>query len=272
MTVAGITETAADAPIQVEVRERIAIVRLNRPQALNAVDAALRQQLTQRLAQLDASEAIDALVLTGCGERAFCAGQDLEETLTVDASTVIDWLDRQHAMYQAVRDLRKPLVAALNGTTAGAGFQLALMSDLRIAHAGITLGQPELKAGLASIVGSYLMSLQLPLSMNQQLSLTGELISAERAAALGLVNELVPAAEVLTRALARARAMADLPATAFRVSKRRLRDLSQPGFDEACLAAVRAQLACFNSGEPQQLMAAFLARRRSAGSAVAPAP
>lgn len=249
-------------PVLVESIGQIGVVRLNRPQAMNAIDGALRQQLTRALPALDADPAVAAIVLTGSGERAFCAGQDLEEMTMVDAATVVDWLDRQHAMYQALRDVRKPVVAALNGTTAGAGFQLALMSDLRIAHADVRLGQPELKAGLASIVGSYLMSLQLPMSLNQQLSLTGELIDARQAADWGLVNELVAADEVLSRALARARAIAELPATAFRVSKQRFRDLTQPGFDEACLAAVRAQLECFTSGEPQQVMAAFLARRR----------
>lgn len=260
--IAQVPDAGADDPVQVELHDRIAVVWLNRPQTLNAVDDALRRHLTACLPALDASDAVDAVVLTGRGERAFCAGQDLAEALAIEPASVVDWLDRQHAMYQAVRDLRKPLVAALNGTTTGAGFQLALMADLRVAHAGIRLGQPEVKAGLASIVGSYLMSLQIGHSLNQQLSLTGELIDGQRAHQIGLVNELVAADEVLPRAVLAARALANLPATAFRVTKRRFRDRTQAGFDEACLAAVRYQVECFASGEPQQVMRAFLARRR----------
>src|SRR4029453_17924509 len=124
-------------------------------------------------------------------------------------------------MYQAVRDVTKPLIAAINGTAVGAGFQVALMCDLRVAHPEVRMGQPEVRAGLASVVGSYLMSLQIGHSLNQQLSLTGALIAAERAHVLGLVNDLVPAAQVLPRAVQRAREMAALPTVAVRMTKRR---------------------------------------------------
>src|SRR5690606_28054365 len=125
--------------------------------------------------------AIRAIVLTGSGERAFCGGQDLDEAGAVDTQSLAGWLNRQHAMYQAVRDVNKPIVAAINGVAVGAGFQMALMCDLRVAHPTLRMGQPEVKAGLASVVGSYLMSLQIGHSLNQQLSLTGELITGEKA-------------------------------------------------------------------------------------------
>lgn len=249
--------------ITVEHEGRVAVVRLNRPAAMNAVDAALRQALTTTLAALDRDAATDALVLTGAGGRAFCAGQDLAEAAAIAPAGLADWLNRQHAMYQAVRDVTKPLVAALNGTAAGAGFQVALMCDLRVAHAGVRLGQPELRAGLASIVGSYLMSLQLGLSMNQQLSLTGELIDATRAHQLGLVNDLVEPDAVLPQALERARALAALPGPALRLTKQRFRERTQPGFEEACNAGIRYQLECLASGVPAQVMQSFLARRRA---------
>ena len=231
--------------------------------AMNAVNDALRQQLGRVLRDLDADEDTDAIVLTGSGERAFCAGQDLEESAGVTTETLAGWLNRQHAMYQAVRDVTKPIVAALNGTAVGAGFQISLMCDLRVAHAGIKMGQPELRAGLASIVGSYLMSLQIGHSLNQQLSLTGELIDGARAHALGLVNDLVEAGQVLPRALQRAREFAALPRTAMRLTKQRFRERTQAGFEEACNAGIRFQLECYASGEPARVMEAFLARRRS---------
>lgn len=244
-----------------EMQGGIAVVRLNRPAAMNAVDAGLRLALTQCLAALDADEAIDAIVLTGAGERAFCGGQDLEESATIDTPQLAGWLNRQHAMYQAVRDVRKPIVAAINGTAVGAGFQMALLCDLRVAHPALRMGQPEVKAGLASIVGSYLMSLQIGHSLNQQLSLTGELITGERAHALGLVNDLVAAEQVLPRAIERARALAGLPGTALRATKQRFRERTQPGFEEACSAGIRYQLECYSTGEPQRAMREFLQRR-----------
>lgn len=242
---------------------RIAIVSFDRPAAMNAVDDSVRAGLGRLLRQLDGGDEADAIVLTGSGERAFCAGQDLEESASVSTQTLAGWLNRQHAMYQAVRDVSKPIVAALNGTAVGAGFQMALMCDLRVAHADIRMGQPEVRAGLASIVGSYLMSLQIGHSLNQQLSLTGELITGARAHALGLVNDLVPREQVLARAVARARELAALPRTAVRLTKQRFRERTQAGFEEACSAGIRYQLECYASGEPARVMEQFLARRQS---------
>lgn len=241
---------------------RIAIVRLNRPDAMNAVNGPLRAALRGQLYALDADEGTDAIVLTGSGARAFCAGQDLEEAATLEPSTLTDWMNRQHAMYQAVRDMSKPIIAAVNGVAAGAGFQVALMCDLRVAHAGIKIGQPEVRAGLASIVGSYLMSLQIGHSLNQQLSLTGEFINGERAWQLGLVNDLVDEEQVLPHAVLRAREMAALPRAAIRTTKQRFRERTQAGFEEACTAGIRYQLECYSTGEPQRVAREFLQRRK----------
>jgi enoyl-CoA hydratase/carnithine racemase len=256
---------AAAAPVLSERRDGIALLTLNRPAALNAVDAEMRAALTAVVRALNADPGVRAAVITGAGVRAFCAGQDLHEAMGLRADQVEDWLVRQHAMYQALRDFDKPLVAALNGVTAGAGFQIALCCDLRVGCAELRIGQPEIRAGLASIVGTYLMSLQLPLSLNQQLSLAGELLAGIRAHELGLINHLAPQAEVPARAFERARELAQLPAAAYAATKARLRELSQPGFDDALAAARRAQAALYASGEPQRVMQEFFARKKKAG-------
>jgi enoyl-CoA hydratase len=252
---------SADESVMVEHTDRIAIVRFNRPQAMNAISESIRLRLGQVLKGIDENDSMDAIVLTGTGDRAFCAGQDLEEAASLTAASIAAWLNRQHAMYQAVRDVSKPVVAAINGGALGAGFQIALMCDLRIAHPKVKIGQPEVRAGLASIVGSYLMSLQVAHSLNQQLSLTGEPITGERAYALGLVNELAPPNEVIERAIVRAGELASLPRTAVRLTKQRFRERTQAGFDEACMAGIRYQLECYSSGEATRVMEAFLARR-----------
>lgn len=247
--------------VLLELAGEVAVLRLNRPAVMNAINAPLRAALTQQLCALDADPQVRAIVLTGSGERAFCGGQDLDESATIDTATLSSWLNRQHAMYQAVRDVDKPIIAALNGTAVGAGFQMALMCDLRVAHASLRMGQPEVKAGLASIVGSYLMSLQIGHSLNQQLSLTGELITGERAHAIGLVNDLVAPGDVLPLAIERARALAALPGAAVRSTKQRFRERTQAGFEEACGAGIRYQLECYSTGEPQRVMREFIARR-----------
>ncbi|WP_420995617.1 enoyl-CoA hydratase/isomerase family protein [Cupriavidus sp. 30B13] len=241
----------------------VAVVTLNRPGRMNAVNDALRAQLIASLDELNRAPAVRAVVLAGAGARAFCAGQDLDEAAAVTWQQIVPWLNRQRAMYQAVRDLDKPCVAAVQGVAAGAGFQVALCADWRIATPDSRWGQPEVKAGLASIVGSYLMTLHVGHTHNAQMSLSGDLVSGQRAYEIGLVTELTAADALTGAALARARALAALPPTAVRLSKQRLRAMSQPGFDEACVAGIRAQLECYADGEPQRVMAAFLEKRTS---------
>jgi enoyl-CoA hydratase/carnithine racemase len=162
-------------------KEDVALVTLNRPESLNAVNYELRATLIKRLRELNSDTGVRAIVLTGAGERAFCAGQDLREASEVEPAGIADWLNAQRAMYQAVRDLDKPCVVALNGVAAGAGFQIALCADWRVALPAVRIGQPEVKAGLASIVGSWLMTLHVGITHNLQLSLSGDLIDAKRA-------------------------------------------------------------------------------------------
>lgn len=203
--------------VLVEMVDEVAVVTLNRPQNLNAVNQTLRDELIGNLAELNQSSAVRAIVLTGAGDRAFCAGQDLEEASAIEWKQIASWLNAQRAMYQAVRDLDKPCVVAINGVAAGAGMQLALCGDWRVASPDARIGQPEVKAGLASIVGSYLLSLHVSLTHNTQLSISGELITGQRAQEIGLVTEL-NSADVLATALTRARILAKHPATAIRLS------------------------------------------------------
>jgi enoyl-CoA hydratase/carnithine racemase len=252
--------------VRTERRGDIALVTLNRPESLNAVNRALRSALIAALKQANADAGVRAVVIAGAGDRAFCSGQDLSETAEYAVNDIDQWLSEQHAMYQAVRDLDKPCVAAWNGVAAGAGYQLGLCADLRVGYPQMKLGQPEIKAGLASIVGSYLMTLHLTLSQNQQLSITGELIDGQRAYELGLINYLVPRDQVLSKAVAVAQELTRLGATALRLTKRRFRELTQPGFDAALEAARQIQKDAYASGEPQAAMKRFFETRAKKGA------
>src|SRR4051794_24306511 len=249
--------------VLIERNDSVAIVTLNRPESLNSVNVEMRQALIVALGALNADSAVRALVIKGAGDRAFCSGQDLNETARYTLDDVEEWLTRQHAMYQAVRDLDKACVVAWNGVATGAGYQIGLCSDLRVGFAELKLGQPEIRAGLASIVGSYLMTLHVGLSQNVQLSLTGELITGQRAYELGLINHLVPREQVVEKALSVANELTKLGATATRVTKQRFRQLTQPGFDAALVAAKAAQREAYLSGEPQEAMRKFFEKRRS---------
>ena len=248
--------------VLIERNDSVAIVTLNRPESLNSVNAEMRQALIDALGTLNADPAVRALVIRGAGDRAFCSGQDLNETARYTLDDVDGWLTRQHAMYQAVRDLDKACVTAWNGIATGAGYQIGLCSDLRVGFPELKLGQPEIRAGLASIVGSYLMTLHVGLSQNVQMSLTGELISGQRAYELGLINHLVERDQVLDKALSIAIELTKLGATATRLTKQRFRQLTQPGFDAALVAAKAAQREAYLSGEPQEAMRRFFEKRR----------
>ena len=249
--------------VKLERRNSTAIVVLSRPEVLNAMNMEMRETLITLLAELNRDDSIRALLLTGAGDRAFCSGQDLDEISRYTANDIDSWLTRQHAMYAAVRDLDKPCIVAFNGVAAGAGFQIALCADLRVGCPEMKLGQPEIKAGLASIVGSYLMTMHLGLSKNIELSLTGELISGQVAYEIGILNHLVPRAEVMNKALALAADMSKLAPTAMRLTKQRFRKLTQPGFEAVLEEAKMAQKEAYASGEPQDAIRKFLEARKS---------
>lgn len=246
--------------VQTELKAGTLVVRLNRPRVLNAVDAELRSALTRTMLNADADPEVKAVVLTGAGT-AFSAGQDLAEAAAAEVKDVRAWADGMRGMYQSVRALSKPCVAAFNGIAAGAGMQIGLCADIRITHPAARIGQPEVRAGLASIVGSYLLSLYCGHGANVELSLSGGLVTGDRAYAMGIVSKLVGEAEVLDFALMTAEELRRVPVAAFRLTKQRFRERTQPGFDEATAYGVRAMLEAYATGEPQRVMRAFVEAR-----------
>lgn len=246
--------------ILTERRGRVLIVTLNRPAVLNAVSPELRVALIAAMHAAEADADVGAVVITGAG-KAFSAGQDLNETAHLTMDQVRGWGTAMRAMYQSVRDLSKPAVAAWNGIAAGAGMQIGLCCDVRVTHVGARIGQPETRAGLASIVGTYLMSLYVGHGANRELSLSGGLVSGERAHAIGLVDHLVSEDEVLAKALSIAEDLMAVPPVAMRLTKERLRALTQPGFDDATAAGIRYSLEAYATGEPQRIMKGFLTAR-----------
>ena len=140
--------------VLIEKWENLAIVTLNRPEALNAFNAALRRELSTALGELNMDDDVRGLLITGAGDRSFSSGIDLKEAQGVQPDEIEAWFGEMCGVYQAIRMLDKPIVAALNGIAAGAGFQVGLTSDIRIGHPGTRMGQPEINAGIPSVMGS----------------------------------------------------------------------------------------------------------------------
>ena len=247
--------------VQIERRDAIAVLRLNRPEALNALTRELAHAIADALIALDADDAVEGIVLTGAGERAFCAGVDLREARAIQPHEVEAWFGDVCNVYRQILLTDKPVIAALNGVAAGGGFQMALVSDQRVAHANAAMGQPEINAGIPSIMGSHWMGLHLGWSKNQELSMSGRLLQAEEARALGLINHLVAAGSVVAKAAEVAADLAAKPAVAWKRTKARFREIALRGFDDAFRAAVLGQQEAFAQGEPQAIIDAFLASR-----------
>lgn len=247
--------------ILTETRGPVGIITLNRPNVLNAWNKAMRDDLVVAFDRMEANESIRAIILTGAGDRAFGAGQDLNETKSFDADRAEEWVAEWERLYDRMRSLSKALVVALNGVAAGSAFQVALLGDLRVGHPGVRMGQPEINSGIASTTGPWIMKEMIGLARTMDLTLTGRLMDAEECHAIGLINRIVPQERVMAEALELAGELAAKPPVAMRLDKQRFREMTEAGFRDCLAAGVRIQREAYASGEPARMMEEFLAKR-----------
>jgi enoyl-CoA hydratase len=195
--------------ILLEIREPLAIVTLNRPKVLNALNQATFTELESAFKELAASENVRAVLLTGAGEKAFAAGADIQELAAISATEGQRLAARGQRILELIEDCGKPVIACINGFALGGGCELAMACTVRLASETAKLGQPEVKLGLLPGYGG---SQRLPRLIGKgaalKLLLTGEIISAAEAFRLGLVDDVVPAAYLLKRGEELALAMA----------------------------------------------------------------
>ena len=237
------------------------IITLSRPDRMNAWDTPMRAKLVAALEAASADDTVTSIVLTGAGDRAFCAGQDLNEATDFDEDFAEAWIDDFARLYRAVRSIEVPVVSAINGVAAGSAFQFVLLTDIRIGHSGVRLGQPEINAGIVSITGPWIMREVLGLSRTIELTLTGRLMDAEEALRLGVLHEIVDQDCVLDRATTVARELGAKPQTAMKLVKRRFFEVLELGLEDAVAAAKKYHRASFKSGEMHTSTRAFLDAR-----------
>ena len=245
----------------VQVADGVAVVAMARPHVLNALNRVQRLGLAEAFARLDAAEEVRAIVLRGEG-RAFCAGQDQRESAAMDAEAARQRIDDYVALYDVMRRVGKPLVAQLHGPVAGAGLQLALLCDLRIAAHDTRLGMTESNIGSAAILGSWLLAPVIGEAMMKRLVLMSDFIGAEEALRWNLVHEVVPAESLAARVAAAAAELARKPPGGIRLTKSWWREMSDDGFRRAAEAAHAAHAANFATGDFSRGAAAFVAARR----------
>lgn len=243
------------------VVDDVAVITISQPGRLNAWTRAMRHELLAHIERVslepDALEV--AIVITGAGN-AFCSGQDLTEARDWNAAFASTWVPEFKELYDAVRTCPKPVVAAINGVAAGSGFQFALCCDLRVSHRDARLGQPEIRSGLASVTGAWLIEQAVGHTRMQQLVLSAELIDAVTAHDWGIVDELVPEAQVLDQAVRAAKRLAQLPTQSFALTKQALVELTRTDYEHAFDVAAQQQAKVYATGESEQVMTEFVTR------------
>jgi enoyl-CoA hydratase len=243
--------------------ESVALITINRPQARNALDGATLRELGAALDLLAADETARALVITGAGERAFVAGADIKELHALrSAREAEQFAERGQAVFQKLELLPKPVIMALNGYALGGGLELALAGDIRLAAAGVKLGQPEINLGLIPGFGG---TQRLPRLIGEGaaklLIFTGEPIETEEALRLGLVDFVVPAAELLPAALALAKRLAAKAPLALALAKRAINEGQETTLERACALEVALFGQVAATADRQEGTAAYLEKR-----------
>jgi len=256
------SDPVAEPPVVVERHGRTAVLRLNRPDRLNAIDRRVVAGLRAVVDGIAADPEVAAVVVTGAG-RAFCAGADIAELSTLPGTEAFSaFLADLHDVLDRLERLPQPSIAAIGGVAYGGGCELALACDLRIMADTAALGVPEVKIGvLPGAGGTQRLPRLLPAAVARRMLLFGDPLPAADALHHGLVNALVAAGDVVPTALAWADRFADLPAGALATAKQLCRVASDTDLHSGLVAERHAVAALFDTADRREGMAAFLEKR-----------
>lgn len=248
-----------------EVRDQVAVVTLNRPDRMNTLGSTMKPDLARAFFELARpDERVRAVLITGSGDKAFCAGADIKERAT-DVVCGTDYFVRQkatHELFRSIEEFEKPVIAALNGVALGGGLEIALCCDLRIAASHARFGLPEIKLGVIPAAGG---TQRLPRLIGEarakELILTADLVDADTAWRYGLVSRVVPQADLMTEALAWAQRVAAYPPLAVRFAKSAIHRGMQTDLDSGLEFERYAAAMIVDSEDRIEGMRAFVEKR-----------
>jgi enoyl-CoA hydratase len=249
--------------ILTETEGRVAIIRLNRPQALNALCDQLMTELGDALRGYDADPAIAAIVITG-SEKAFAAGADIKEMKdrTFPAVYFNDFIGER---WETVLEIRKPVIAAVSGFALGGGCELAMMCDLIIAADTAKFGQPEINLGIIpGAGGSQRLTRAVGKSKAMEMILTGRMMDAAEAERASLVTRVVPAADLMAEAVKIGAKIAALSAPSVAMAKEAVNAAFEGGLTEGVRTERRLFLSLFATEDQKEGMSAFAEKRKPA--------
>ena len=248
--------------IIVEIAQHVALIRLNRPDALNALNSKLLGELAEALTAAEKNDKVRCIVITG-SEKAFAAGADIGEMATKSYVDVFE-SDFFTPETEALLRVRKPIIAAVAGYALGGGCELAMMCDFIIAGDNAKFGQPEINLGVvAGIGGTQRLTRFVGKSKAMDMHLTGRFMDAEEAERSGLVSRVVPTKKLVDEAMAAAQKIASKSAIATKVVKEAVNRSYETTLREGLLFERRSFHALFNTEDQKEGMSAFLEKREA---------
>ncbi len=249
--------------IVVGSKNRIAYVTINRPDKLNALNATTKDELRKAFEEIAADPEVDAVILTGMGEKSFVAGTDIKELAGLDEKTGRVLAQSGQAVFSLIENLGKPVIAAVNGFALGGGCELALACHVRIASENAKFGQPEVNLGIIpGYGGTQRLTRLVGKAKAAEMILTGDFVDAQEAYRIGLVNKVVPFAELTKTAEEMAQKMSSKGQVAIRLSLTAIN-----AADEVTLSAGLDRESalfgeCCATADAKEGIAAFLEKRK----------
>jgi 2-(1,2-epoxy-1,2-dihydrophenyl)acetyl-CoA isomerase len=250
------------ADLRVEIDDGVATLTLDRPDALNSLTVPLKEALIRAFADMAADPAVRVVILTGAG-RAFCAGQDLRERLEPDAAPLATEIrERYNPLIRSIRELPKPVIAAVNGVAAGAGASLAFAADIRIAADSASFVLAFGRVGLIPDSGAtWLLQRLVGASKAAEMALTTDPLTAADAERFGLVAKVVRGADLLDEAHTVARRLAALAPRALALTKQAFASAAESTFEEALALEANMQGLAGDTADHREGIAAFIEKR-----------
>ncbi len=240
--------------------QQVALIQLNRPKELNALNLQLMQELRDSLQKLDKNDSVRAIIITG-NEQAFAAGADIKQ---MAGKTAIDMLMiDQFSTWDQIRKTKKPIIAAVSGFALGGGCELAMTCDMIIASESAKFGQPEIKIGvMPGAGGTQRLTRAIGKAKAMELVLTGRFLSAEEALMRGLINKVVPVEVYLREAVALAREIAQMSPIATQLAKEAVNRSFETHLDEGLYFERKNFYLTFASEDQKEGMNAFVEKRK----------
>lgn len=241
----------------------VAVVTVNRPQALNALNEETMTELKECFNMLGKKEDIRAIVLTGAGEKAFVAGADISYMAKMNPIEARQWAKYGHEVFNLIANLPKPVIAAVNGFALGGGCEIAMACDIRVAADNAKFGQPEINLGIIpGFAGTQRLTRLVGKGMAKLLIYTGDMIDANQALSIGLVEKVVPKDELMRVALELADKIASKPVAPIILAKELINACDEVGQKAGEVLEGECFGLCFSTEDQKEGMDAFLNKRK----------